>query len=141
MADGLGLPLNKFIGDSLKQIIDGVLDAQKFAQKHDARINPNGLQHSKDRLFWDPASGTSLERSAQLVEFDLAVTVQEGKKARGGVGVMLAVMGLGAELKGETSSLAISRIKFSVPLVLPQQKVEEKTEEASSGESHADARR
>ena len=44
------MELKEFIAESLKQIIDGIVDAQTYAKEKHATINPEGLyyygQHS-----------------------------------------------------------------------------------------------
>ena len=62
---------------------------------------------------------TSATAKVQEIEFDIALTVETGgTKNAGG---QLTVMGVGVGGKAETStrSSTISRVKFSVPVILP----------------------
>jgi len=57
-----------------------------------------------------------------FVEFDMAVTATEGKETKGGIGVVAGVFTLGSAGKSDAASGSESRIKFSVPLLLPTHK-------------------
>jgi hypothetical protein len=54
-----------------------------------------------------------------MVEFDVAVRATEGKETKGGIGVVAGVIGLGSSGKSDSSSGSESRIKFSIPVLLP----------------------
>jgi len=76
-----------------------------------ARINPH-------------ASGSGLRtniegNTIQMVEFDVAVQATEGDSTKRGVGVMVAAIGLGAQQQSDEGRSTTSRVKFSVPVVLP----------------------
>lgn len=54
------------------------------------------------------------------VEFDVAVTAEEAKGTKGGIGVFMGSVGLGAQGQSETKNTSLGRIKFSVPVSLPR---------------------
>jgi hypothetical protein len=56
------------------------------------------------------------------MEFDVAVTATETTEAKVGVGVFLGSLGIGSQAKSEDGNVIVSRIKFSVPVLYPQQK-------------------
>ena len=53
------------------------------------------------------------------IEFDVAVTVTGGSEKKGGIGVFSGVFGVGGQASSNAASSSVSRIKFSVPVILP----------------------
>jgi hypothetical protein len=56
---------------------------------------------------------------SQMIEFDIAVSTTEIKDIKGGVGIFVSGFGLGYQASKGISGSEISRIKFSIPVVLP----------------------
>ncbi len=61
---------------------------------------------------------------ARLVRFDVAVTVEEGTATSGKIGVVSGFLNLGSTGKSEDKSIAVSRIQFEVPVLLPAKPVQ-----------------
>ena len=112
--------LREFIAETLSQLVEGVKDAQERASAHGARINPNLTTSAelavKHGIFI--ASG----EAAQLVQFDVALTATEGTETKGGIGVVAGIFNLGSAGQSQAASSMVSRVKFSVPVVLPSGK-------------------
>jgi hypothetical protein len=53
------------------------------------------------------------------VEFDIAVTVREGKETAGGIGVVVGAVALGSRGKSTDGNTTVSRLKFQVPVMFP----------------------
>jgi hypothetical protein len=53
------------------------------------------------------------------LEFDVAVTAQEGTATKGGIGVFAGAIGLGSQGQSTAANQTVSRIKFAVPVLLP----------------------
>ena len=115
------MELKEFITATLTQIIDGVTAAQYDAAQQGGEINPPVFTRpdkGQDRLqHMDIASAL-----IQEVSFDVAVTAVEGTQTKGGIGVFIGVVGLGSQGQSNTSTQSVSRIKFSVPIMLPPSK-------------------
>ncbi|MBX3657876.1 MAG: hypothetical protein KF740_05525 [Ramlibacter sp.] len=113
------MELKNFISQALTSIVEGVVDAQKKTEKLGAHVNPGGLtrttQHISNDALWD----NTTNNFARLVNFDVAVTVEEGTKTNAKIGVVAGVLNLGAGGASENKELAVSRIQFSVPVLLP----------------------
>ena len=112
------MELKNFISQALTSIVEGVVEAQKKAEPHGAFINPGGLTRTvkaSDDALWDNATNNF----ARMVNFDVAVTVEEGTKTNAKIGVVAGVFNLGAGGASENKELAVSRIQFGVPLLLP----------------------
>lgn len=108
------MELRKFIAETLTQIIGGISDAQgnmiEFQKGESSDytapyVNPNPVSENQKKL-----SG---------IEFDVAVSVSEGKSSEGGGS--LSVMGLSIGGKGgsDQTQSSVSRIRFSVPISYP----------------------
>ena len=101
------MDLQNFITEALKQIIEGVKDAQMYLSDNNisATIHP---KKSREDL--------------ETVDFDVAVTSTEN--ITGGIsgGIKVAsIFSIGGENKTQTSEQNISRIKFKVKIELPHQ--------------------
>lgn len=111
------MDLKEFVSSVLTQIVDGVREAQSSQSVESGLINPNlfasqGALHEKGHL---------VSRHGQLVqnvEFDVALTVNEGTQTKGGIGVCAGLI-IGSQGQSDKSASSVSRVKFSVPLSLP----------------------
>ena len=120
----MAIELKTFVEESLKQIIDGVTAAQEHAMEQRALVNPVGLyMPSAKQPFGVWEIHASSVRTAQSVEFDVAISANEDSQASGGIGVFVGAFGIGSKGQTGESSSSMSRIRFSVPLSLPQQSV------------------
>jgi hypothetical protein len=109
--------LREFVSTVLTDIINGVRDAQEEAGK-----SPDSGAIVAPGTYLYP-DGTPEEGSRpQNVEFDVAVTSEEGKSSKKGLGIVVASIGIGAQGQSEAKSSSVSRIKFIIPLVLPRPK-------------------
>ena len=61
-----------------------------------------------------------MERAIQKLEFDVAVTATEGSEKKAGIGVAMAMFGAGGQASSNTMNTSISRIRFTVPVILPK---------------------
>ena len=116
------MELQKFIEESLCQIVNGVNAAQNRAGGDSDTINPKVA-----KVFTQSSSGgTNLAlgwtRKGELihvVDFDVAVVAEEGSKTKGGIGIFTGLVGAGSQGASEASNSNHSRIKFRVPIALP----------------------
>lgn len=112
------MELKDFVSEALQQIVEGVNTAQASIEHHGAAVNPNLIgdykEHAKHGLL---LSGTG--KVAQIVEFDVALTVKEGTGTKGGIGVFTGAINLGSSGQSSQEKSAQSRVKFCVPLTLP----------------------
>lgn len=111
--------LKDFVAESLEQIVRGVIQAQEALKDTRARVNPLMLKTTNHSSI-----GEASEEGGQpvyLVEFDVAITAEEGTGTKGGIGIAVGMLGLGSQSRSESKSGQESRIKFKVPLLLPPQ--------------------
>lgn len=113
----MSMELKQFVSESLKQIIDGVNEARSYAEQNGAMVNPTrwSWNSSNVQVKYDPKSGAAIE----TVEFDVAVTAIEGTETKGGIGVFMGAVNLGSQGASQNQNSSVSRLKFSVPLMLP----------------------
>lgn len=111
--------LKEFISESLTQLIDGVIDAQKRTRGLGAEIVPPVFNLPKSMERMEDVYHAGRRFLAHLVDFDVAVTVSETKEAGGTVGVVVAGIGLGGKGKSRANTDTTSRIRFKVPVMYP----------------------
>ncbi|MGD0078045.1 MAG: trypco2 family protein [Sedimentisphaerales bacterium] len=87
------MQLKEFVSETIKQIIEGVKDAQQAAQTKGAVVVPYSQVEEK-------------------IEFDVAVTAVEGTETSGKAGISVWSIGAGVSGKSESSTSTLSRIKF-----------------------------
>jgi hypothetical protein len=110
------MELQAFVQESLKQIIAGIADASKEAKGHGASINPRQSSwHDNQCFYFDRRTGSALT----TVEFDIAVTASDSAKTKGGIAVAVASVVLGSQAESSKANQQVSRIRFSIPVVLP----------------------
>lgn len=113
------MELQEFIKTALSEIIAGVAEASQLTKKHGGKAGSMKLYgHVKDNKIMTDEN----DRPVTTVEFDIALAEGKSKDTKGGIGVYLGAMGLGSQgaSHGETSTH--SRIRFTVPIVLPDAK-------------------
>jgi len=109
--------LRDFISETLTQILGGVTDAQKAAAELGGKVSPRlagAATYASDHGFLVAHGG-----SAQIVRFDVALTVKEGTGTKGGIGIVAGIVSLGSTGQSNSENSSVSRVQFSVPLTLP----------------------
>jgi hypothetical protein len=109
------MKLDEFVKEVLSQIISGVRQAQ--AIDGGAYVVPDG--DGGHNYASHPRVSSSAQIKSTIVDFDIALTVEDSSKGSGGGG--LKVFGFNANAQGELSSkdTTVSRVQFAVPLLLP----------------------
>jgi hypothetical protein len=117
--------LQQFISETLVQIAKGDEEANVQLKDSKAKINPRGIVtggHSDSAVygFLAEESPDKFQKVVESIDFDVAVYAAEGTETKGGIGIMVGTIGLGSHGKSESGKSSESRIKFRVPMVLPQ---------------------
>jgi len=110
------LNVQEFVKNAITEIAAGVADARDGLAKYGASAGSDKVYgYTKDNKILTDGQG----RTVTLVEFDVVLAQADSKDTKGSIGVFLGSFGAGSQgaSHGETSSH--SRIKFSVPVVLP----------------------
>ena len=117
------LELRDFVSQSIAEIVEGIVDAQKRLENSDTTINPalynvfSGSQSGGTNLAlgWDKENNL-----VSTINFDVAVTVNDGTETKGTIGVVAGMFALGSQGKSSQSNQSISRLQFKVPISLPK---------------------
>ncbi|MDM4015281.1 hypothetical protein [Roseiconus lacunae] len=117
------MDLKSFISEAITQIAEGIIDASERTKDTSAIVSPGGVTanlndtgpygfYSEDSDKW--------QRHVQKIEFDVVVTAGSGTETKGGIGIHVGAVGIGSSGKSENSNTSESRIRFHVPVVLPE---------------------
>ncbi|MEG3193051.1 hypothetical protein [Lysobacter sp. D1-1-M9] len=124
------MELKDFVENASSGIIDGLVAAQTRVAAHGAYVNPGNLMGStSDRgeaALWDNRTNNY----ARSINFDVALTVQDGTNAGAKIGVAAGVFNLGAGGSSQNSNTAINRVQFSVPVLFPSNNLPEEARQA-----------
>ena len=111
------MKLSEFIQEVLTEVVAGVREAQsKDGGSFIVAGGDGGHKYAAHPRF-----GVSGRLKSTIVDFDIALTVEESSK--GGGGGSLKVFGVGAaSVQGELASrdTTVSRIQFAIPVLLPE---------------------
>ncbi|MBI1424058.1 MAG: hypothetical protein GC149_11370 [Gammaproteobacteria bacterium] len=111
------MDLKEFISETMIQIISGVVEAQEQAKNIGGTVSPRltaGSEFGAQHGFLRSEGG-----AAQIVQFDVALTAKEGSGTKGGIGIVSGIVSLGTSGQSQEENASVSRVKFSVPLILP----------------------
>lgn len=137
------MDLKDFVRDALVQIVTGISEARQLSQGK-ALINPR-LKLADRKTASDPMHALDAENlkqagllqtnygdsHADMFEFDVAITVEKSNSAesegtkKGESGLKIAIVSAGVDIaktnseKSEESRSHVSRVKFRVPVMLP----------------------
>jgi hypothetical protein len=121
------MDLKEFVSETLISIISGVTDAQVRAEEIGAKINPSGLNKNynkgSDNAVWDESNNNY----AQTIAFDVAVTAEDNEKAGAKVKVIAGIFGADANAEKGTKNSLVTRVQFSVPVLLPPHDINKPT--------------
>jgi hypothetical protein len=116
------MDLQSFVADALTAIVQGVVKAQRELHPAGARVNPIVrdffTKGSAGSSFAGVASGDAIV-PVLVVDFDVAVTVNEGSERKGGIGVVTGFLSLGGQSKADQATSSATRLKFCVPIAFP----------------------
>lgn len=112
--------LDDFIFETVSQIVNGINRVNEQYAESGAKIDSRNLNFSGSKngggiVYSDRTDGEVIEN----VQFDVAITASENEKGKGGIGVYFGALGIGGQIQDEVGTTEVSRIKFSLPLYLP----------------------
>lgn len=108
------MELKDFVKATLEQIVEGAASAQETIKERGGIVNPSSMSFQKD------GSWNNYEHAMpQEVVFDVGLTSTDSRGSSEGIGVFLGSISLGKKNDAGVENVAVSKVKFSVPLVLP----------------------
>ena len=119
------MELKDFLSETLKQIIKGIQDAQEFVAKEGqgAKVNPRNTTLKMDGSGQKQPHDTKTMLPVERVEFDVAITASDSVDKSGGGGLRVWALNVGGQAGTSSENTTISRIRFGVPIVLPDPQV------------------
>ena len=111
------MEIREFVRDVLIDIIEGIKEAQTRVGVG-GYVAPDGIGSHQ----FAPDSGVhhSSRIISTAVKFDMAVTAETSKEGGGGVKVRIAVVEADVGGKIDAKNIQVSRIQFSVPVLMPK---------------------
>ena len=108
------MDLKEFVKITLEQIVEGTALAQESIKQHGGIVNPTSMDFFKD-------GHRSVYRHAmpQEVMFDVGLTSTDKTGSTEGIGVFLGSISLGKKNDATVKQVAVTKVQFTVPLVLP----------------------
>ncbi len=110
------MELEEFVRTALVEIASGVAGAREEVVAQGGLVGAMRAYGSTNvvGVITDDAG-----RQITTVEFDIALAETKGTDTKGGIGVFLGSVGLGTQGASHGEASSHSRVKFSVPVVLP----------------------
>ena len=107
------MELHEFVRETLVQIINGIVEAQnnETILKNNASIVPYGV------------SSSDLKLAHREIEFNVVITAQTESSTKAGIDIFVGGLGLGTQGKLGANDTNENRVKFSIPILFPMQKV------------------
>jgi hypothetical protein len=118
------MELQDFIQNTLVQIARGIENAATELKGSKAIVNPRnvGTGGVKDEHIYGYLNANKkFFKVVQKIEFDVAVTAEKSKETKGGMGISVGSITVGTQGQSEHAGTTVSRIRFSVPMVLPME--------------------
>lgn len=130
------MDLKDFVDTTIRQIIDGVKAAQEYVANQDGAVNPAftaGAAGAQEIMGF-----TAENVKVYKLAFDVAVTVHETKgEARVEVAELFRASSEAGFTEGSSS---VSRMRFIVPIVFPEDTVTRGAKDAKEAKSAAEYR-
>ena len=119
--------LKEFIKESLSQIIDAVVETQDKYKETNVLICPDDIQGKDNNLYIDNKNFNNYHNRytrVQNIEMDIAISVTEKEGNKSGLGIA-KIINAGISSENAQQNESISKIKFSIPIVLPTTNTQE----------------
>lgn len=129
------MDLKEFIRETLTSKIEASKEIQKKYEGDGIIINPP--VNYKDRLTFLEDSEHHTHRRIEEVQFDVAVTASSDKAGGAKAGLRVFSAEVGANKSNQQSREEVSRVRFSIPLVLSPSTAEINNREAAKKTAEA----
>ncbi|MGH6668636.1 hypothetical protein R3O55_012735 [Bacteroides hominis] len=113
------MELKDFIKDTVSQIAEAVTELNGETSIP-MTVNPAKTEFLNGKQFLNMGFSKSYLTN---IDFDLTLSLSEGKGNNAKVGVFASVIGIGASSNENAKNESISKIKFTLPVLLPMKEV------------------
>lgn len=117
--------LKEFIKETITEISSAITECNNELSSNGTIVNPRnvfGAAHGSEKIYGymaKPTEEKNNRRPVHLVNFDVAVTATDKTGKKGGIGIAVGSIGLGAQGKSEAENVSFSKLTFSIPVALP----------------------
>lgn len=121
------MELKEFIKESLSQIIDAVVETQEKYKGTNVVICPDDIQGKDNNLYITDEKKYAFyhpQTKVQNIDMDIAISVTEKEGNKSGLGIA-KIINAGISSENAQQNESISKIKFSIPVVLPTSDAQE----------------
>ena len=115
------MELSAFIKETLGSIISGVEGAQGAVDLDSSAAIVPELEEYGEHGVLQAQQRKASTGVHQVVDFHVALTNTDATGGKGGLGVFLAGIGVGAQAETQAEHVSLTRIDFSIPIRLPNQ--------------------
>lgn len=116
------MDIKEFVSEAILQIAQGIKEASEKCQENqlDVIVNPN-VTIGSDNCAGIPKNPEryQISRRIQMVDMDIAVTVQNTKERGANGNLSISVLGIGGNRIWKSANIHESRIHFSIPVSFP----------------------
>lgn len=116
------MELKNFIDETITQLVEGVIMAQNRNSDNGSVVVPAGVSFSGPNGTYKDGSGYRI--AICEIDFSIMLTETSGSESKVGIGVWFSNIGIGANGKADENTTSANTIKFSIPIILPTQKIE-----------------
>lgn len=113
------MELKEFVKESLSQIMEGIIEAQELSVGKKYIINP--YPKKREDVYGTTEYSFKPEHAVNI-DFEVVLTNTDANKGKGGIGVFLGGVGVGVQNDKEENTSNMTKIKFSIPVILPGNK-------------------
>jgi len=112
------MKLDKYVEETIKQIITGISAAKEFGDQNGAKVNPASATFNHQNATNIFCSNTGVP--IQKIDFDIVVSVSEGNSSTDSPEITVGSSTISGNTQtSETTNSSTNRIKFSIPVLLP----------------------
>lgn len=109
------MELKEFVKETITQVVDGIIEAQKITGDKGAKVNPfEALSSNSTEVYMPNRSYIG------LIKFEVALASSENREGKSGIGVWLGGIGAGTQGKIGSKDESVTNIKFSIPVDFPK---------------------
>lgn len=121
------MEIKELIKYAIDEVVSGVLESQEKHDSNNVIICPRNITMKADMDCFVGEINTNTARFSSIkpvsvIDFDISIMIEETESSEGKGSLKVASFGLSGGLSREGVSRDISRLKFSIPLVLPSNK-------------------
>ena len=118
------MELKEFVSETITQIMEGIIDAQKAVANKNGLVNPKRLgsrgTEQLEAVIKDE-NGKDINRLIERIDFEVALTEVEKSNKKTGIGVSFSSLTIGSEKKKGGENTSLTTVRFSIPIVFPYQ--------------------